>query len=274
MRPETLRHGKSGEKSILFDSNGDGLISALDALWNELKIWQDANQDGISQAHELKSLNELGFQEIKLTPTGGAQTQANGNQITSSAGYTKTDGTSGTYGNLSLASNDFYREFTDKIALTETAQSLADMQGAGAVRDLREAMSLSDPLTQNVAALNTQTRAQMLANLDTLIADWANTSTLKTSLEEAKEHGYRLAYLPSDMSAFDDQEAYWATSAGGNNSGGGVAPCAEYLWRICGAHPPSLPRRVIGVFVLFINHITPINARYVLGAGNNVRFQS
>ena len=121
------------------DSNGDGVISALDALWNELKIWQDANQDGISQAHELKSLNEQGFQEIKLTPTGGAQTQANGNQITSSAGYTKTDGTSGTYGNLSLASNDFYREFTDKIALTETAHTLADMQGAGAVRDLREA---------------------------------------------------------------------------------------------------------------------------------------
>ena len=121
------------------DSNGDGVISALDALWNELKIWQDLNQDGISQAHELKSLNELGFQEIKLTPTGGAQTQVNGNQITSSAGYTKTDGTSGTYGNLNLASNDFYREFTDKIALTETAHTLADMQGAGAVRDLREA---------------------------------------------------------------------------------------------------------------------------------------
>ncbi len=38
------------------DSNQDGIIDADDAAFNELKIWRDLNQDGISQADELKTL--------------------------------------------------------------------------------------------------------------------------------------------------------------------------------------------------------------------------
>ena len=32
------------------EGNGDGLITVADAFWNELYVWQDTNQDGISQA--------------------------------------------------------------------------------------------------------------------------------------------------------------------------------------------------------------------------------
>lgn len=37
------------------DSNDDGKINADDAVFDELKVWQDKNQDGISQADELKA---------------------------------------------------------------------------------------------------------------------------------------------------------------------------------------------------------------------------
>jgi hypothetical protein len=37
------------------DSNGDGQINASDAAFSELKIWQDLNQDGVSQTNELKT---------------------------------------------------------------------------------------------------------------------------------------------------------------------------------------------------------------------------
>ena len=42
---------------------------------------------------------------------------------------------------IDLADNPFYRSFADTIPLTEQAQTLPDMQGSGAVRDLREAES-------------------------------------------------------------------------------------------------------------------------------------
>src|SRR5690606_3660839 len=48
------------------DSNGDGRMDVADERWGELKVWQDANSDGVSQAHELKSLGELGIVSIDL----------------------------------------------------------------------------------------------------------------------------------------------------------------------------------------------------------------
>ena len=45
------------EELALYDSNLDGKINSEDDVFSDLKIWQDRNQDGISQASELTSLN-------------------------------------------------------------------------------------------------------------------------------------------------------------------------------------------------------------------------
>lgn len=50
----------------LLDDNLDGLINKKDSLWSELKIWQDKNSDGISQANELTSLDSSGIKSIEL----------------------------------------------------------------------------------------------------------------------------------------------------------------------------------------------------------------
>jgi len=40
-----------------YDDNGDGKLDASDAIWNELKVWQDLNQDGQTEGDgtELKT---------------------------------------------------------------------------------------------------------------------------------------------------------------------------------------------------------------------------
>jgi len=38
------------------DTNGDGLVNNQDANWASLRVWQDANSDGISQANEHTAL--------------------------------------------------------------------------------------------------------------------------------------------------------------------------------------------------------------------------
>jgi len=48
------------------DSNGDGVFNAEDAEFDKVRVWQDKNSDGVSQAYELKTLDELGITAIHL----------------------------------------------------------------------------------------------------------------------------------------------------------------------------------------------------------------
>ena len=46
------------------DSNYDGSLSALDPVWNELKVWQDANGNGAADAGETKTLAQLSITSL------------------------------------------------------------------------------------------------------------------------------------------------------------------------------------------------------------------
>jgi hypothetical protein len=49
-----------------YDSNRDGTVSGLDGQFADLLVWQDRNQDGISQRSELRSLEATGIKTISL----------------------------------------------------------------------------------------------------------------------------------------------------------------------------------------------------------------
>ena len=53
--------------ALIFDSNGDGILDSNDTVWSELRIWQDSNQNGVTDDGELMTLDELGFTQINLT---------------------------------------------------------------------------------------------------------------------------------------------------------------------------------------------------------------
>ena len=128
-----------------------GIFDAKDAQYANMRIWCDLNQDGISQANELKTLTQVGITSIN---TAGAATNinlGNGNSQPFSGRFTRTDGSAGASGvaelsgSLLLAANNFYRTFTDDPAATTAAQALPEMRGSGTVRDLREEMNFSAP---------------------------------------------------------------------------------------------------------------------------------
>jgi len=158
------------------DSNGDGVFDAYDLLFEQMRVWQDKNQDGISQADELKSLTELGISSIHLDSNTRNRLD-NGNRISATGTVEFTDGSTGTAANLDLASNPFYRDFLDKLPISKAAEGLPDMHGSGAVRDLREAASQSKKLVGLLKQYsNFNTREKQRAALDNILTAWADTA--------------------------------------------------------------------------------------------------
>jgi hypothetical protein len=75
-----------------FDSNQDGVFDAKDAKFAEFKVWQDANQNGVSDAGEVRSLADVGITSINLTSDGVQRTPATG---VTEAGRTTATATNG-----------------------------------------------------------------------------------------------------------------------------------------------------------------------------------
>ncbi|MBB4642631.1 cadherin domain-containing protein [Rhizorhapis suberifaciens] len=84
-----------------YDSNNDGLFDTNDARFADFRIWQDLDQDGVSDSGELKSLDEAGIAAINLTLTITGQTWDSvslDNLVYGYSDFVRTDGSVGTIG--------------------------------------------------------------------------------------------------------------------------------------------------------------------------------
>ena len=89
---------------LVFDTSKDGLLSAEDARWSEFRVWQDINQNGVSEAGELSTLDQLGIKYINLIPTpDGAREFMDGSAITGTSFLEKFDGKTQLVGDVRLA---------------------------------------------------------------------------------------------------------------------------------------------------------------------------
>jgi hypothetical protein len=69
---EAVAKARDASGNLAFGNNCDGKLTAIDTAWGEFHFWQDADQDGVTDAGELKTLDEMGFTQIGLTCDDGS----------------------------------------------------------------------------------------------------------------------------------------------------------------------------------------------------------
>lgn len=64
----------------VFDHNNDLKIDAQDAVYSQLRLWQDRNHNGVSESYELLTLEQLGVGGLELVFSRSRRVDEHGNQ--------------------------------------------------------------------------------------------------------------------------------------------------------------------------------------------------
>ena len=100
---DDARSGLQGLAAM--DSNNDGVIDADDARFGELRVWRDRNGNGITDQGELMTLEDAGLASIRLDAVSGnlEAIKLGDNALVATTSFVRSDGTTGTVADVSLA---------------------------------------------------------------------------------------------------------------------------------------------------------------------------
>jgi Ca2+-binding RTX toxin-like protein len=159
------------------DSNKDGKIDSSDTAFGTLRVWQDLDQDGVTDAGELRTLTEAGIASISLSTTTPNLSVVNGNTIHAESVVTKTNGTTTKISDVELVTSETDTRYLGDTTVSGTAAALPALRGYGEIKDLRVAMSQDATLRgqmQSFVALSPSTaHASLKSSVETMLYRWA-----------------------------------------------------------------------------------------------------
>ncbi len=156
------------------DSNGDGKVDSNDTNFNELKVWKDINGDGVSQASELFSLNDVGIQSLNVNINEIKNEQVEGGYLAETGSYTKADGSLGKMADVNFENQDIYSKFTSQVEVTQDVSVLPQLKGYGRLKDLHQVAMQSTEFKNLLSQyVNATTRSEQKELLDNLVKSWA-----------------------------------------------------------------------------------------------------
>lgn len=209
----TLNNGKVAENGFEalaeWDSNADGKITAEDAIYHRLRIWQDKNSNGVVNSGELNTLQAHGIAEIHLDYQNGFW---DGNNIRHReiGHFTRADGTPGEIHTLWFDNDPIHSVPVENqqgrdVEIPAEISALPDAKGFGNVYTLRYAMALDKTgtlqklVTQFVQEKDPATRHVLT---DQIMARW-------TGKENVTPGSSRGVYADAGQLAI--LEAFWGS---------------------------------------------------------------
>lgn len=131
LRDGTLVHDGFAALSDL-DSNGDGLLDSSDVAFMSIKVWRDANGNGVTDAGELLTLAALGITGISLASTHEHDGEVAGGSVAGSGTFIRTnpDGTTtqGALQDLNFDKSEIKTIYGDAVPLTD--RRIANVRGS------------------------------------------------------------------------------------------------------------------------------------------------
>ncbi len=142
---------------LAFDTDGDGFFDSDDALFSTFQVWQDINQNGISETDELTSLTDRNIKAINLSPspTGNDVENAQDNVIWATSEYVMTDDTMHAVGDVFLA---YHPSGLAPLGASLRMGLLSEAMVTSASMSSVKLLGLSDKTAEDAATLDEATR--------------------------------------------------------------------------------------------------------------------
>jgi len=173
------------------DTNADTIIDAQDANFDKLRVWVDANGNGVTDANELHTLADMHIASVSLGHDA-TSVQQNGNLVTAFSSYTTTDGVTHEIADVgfkmqSASSSVFTLGVNESLDLSGLANAALvttiDMANNSSANTVK--LTLNDVLntanTNGVHSLKLIGTANDAVDLD--MSEWTNTGTTVTEGE-------------------------------------------------------------------------------------------
>jgi hypothetical protein len=181
------------------DSNGDGVINALDPAFSSLEVWVDQTADGQG---EIETLSQLGITSISLatTPVGG---NINGNIVVSGSTFSSgADGaTLDSISEVNFQTATIHQRYVPPAGFSYSPEALLlpQLEGYGNLSDLQVAMTQNTSLLDSVQSLVLSASAMSGAELDAAFQDvmleWAGVSDVAAGTYGPNVNAQHLAFI-------------------------------------------------------------------------------
>ncbi|MFT0214079.1 hypothetical protein VQ643_16000, partial [Pseudomonas sp. F1_0610] len=167
-------YAKNGFEALAsLDTNGDGIVDANDKDFNKIKVWQDKNGDGKTDAGEMLTLKELGIKGLNTGYQLKNETVEGGNVLAEVGTFIREDGATGLMGDINFVQDSTRAEFVNKVEMTDDQKKASYIEGMGRVRDLNEALALSAQVRIYYDALkNAPEKAFQMAVMFNFLTSW------------------------------------------------------------------------------------------------------
>ena len=220
-------YARNGYEAIKqYDTDKNGQINADDEIFNKLMVWMDADNDGITDKGELKSLTDLQVQSIGIAYTQISITDANGNTILGQTDVTLTDGSK-----ISMATFNLQNQTTDTILKNEIdvpdyiKYTMPDLCGSGNMLSLHQAMTNNTELYDLVKQyMNSYDSLEKYQLAEKILISWADCG------DETK--GSRGQYIDAThMAVIEKFFGSEYEGLGGHNPNNAAGPALENIYQ-------------------------------------------